>query len=134
MHSRLLPNGNIEIGVHIADVTHYVPPNSPLDLEASFRCTSTYLVARRLDMLPGMLTTDLCSLRPGVDRYAFSVIWEVTGEGDVVDVQFRKSIIHSVKGLTYQQAQALIDSEEASVEGDAVKRLNDLAKIFRKRR
>ncbi|GMI11060.1 hypothetical protein TrVE_jg3319 [Triparma verrucosa] len=134
LHSSLLPNGNWSVGVHIADVTHYVEPGSELDLEASYRCTSTYLVTRRLDMLPGLLTTELCSLKPGVDRYAFSVIWEMTPEGEVVDVEFRKSIIHSIKGLTYQQAQELIDGDGGSVEGDAVKRLNKLAKIFRKRR
>ena len=90
LHSIRLPNGNTEIGVHIADVTHYVPPGSALDMEAAFRCTSTYLVSRRLDMLPGVLTTDLCSLRPGVDRFAFSVIWEVDGDENVVNVDFRK--------------------------------------------
>ncbi|GMI15142.1 hypothetical protein TrLO_g12227 [Triparma laevis f. longispina] len=134
LHSKVLPNGNWSVGVHIADVTHYVEAGSALDLEASDRCTSTYLVTRRLDMLPGMLTTDLCSLKPNLDRYAFSVIWEMTPEGEVVDVEFRKSIIHSIAGLTYQQAQELIDSDDKSVKGEAVKRLNKLAKIFREKR
>ena len=68
LHCIKLGNGNLQIGVHIADVTHYVEAGSPLDIEASNRSTSTYLVARRLDMLPSLLTTDLCSLKGNVDR------------------------------------------------------------------
>ena len=71
LHCIVLENGNWQIGVHIADVTHYVEAGSPLDNEAANRSTSTYLVARRLDMLPSLLTTDLCSLKGNVDRYEF---------------------------------------------------------------
>ena len=77
LHYRVLPNGNCEVGVHIADVTNVVKPGTAIDLEAASRSTSTYLVDRRLDMLPGLLTTTLCSLVSGVDRFAFSVIWEM---------------------------------------------------------
>uniref|UniRef100_A0A7S2W718 Ribosomal RNA-processing protein 44 n=1 Tax=Mucochytrium quahogii TaxID=96639 RepID=A0A7S2W718_9STRA len=78
LHFRMLENGNIEVGVHIADVTHFVRAGTPIDQEAANRGTSTYLVERRLDMLPGLLTTDICSLRGEVERFAFSVIWEFT--------------------------------------------------------
>merc|ERR1719327_1622856 len=72
-----LPNGNFRVGVHIADVTHFVKPGTAIDIEASERCTTVYLVERRTDMLPGLLTTDLCSLVSGVDRLCFSVLWEM---------------------------------------------------------
>jgi exosome complex exonuclease DIS3/RRP44 len=74
------------------------------------RSTSTYLVDRRLDMLPGLLTTDLCSLRSDEDHLCFSVVWEMTHEGNILDVKFFKSVIHSVASLTYDQAQTILDS------------------------
>lgn len=77
LHSRQLPNGNVELGVHIADVSHFVRPDSAIDKEAAFRSTTVYLVDRRTDMLPGLLTENLCSLRGGVERLAFSVVWEM---------------------------------------------------------
>eukprot|EP00752_Nemacystus_decipiens_P011314 g10054.t1 len=135
LHARPLRNGNLEVGVHIADVTHFVEAGSALDEEASSRSTSTYLVERRLDMLPGMLTETLCSLKPNVDRFAFSVIWEMTPAGEIVDVDFCKSIIHSVAGLTYNEAQVMLDDPNIQdVKAESVRRLNELAKIFRKRR
>ena len=87
-------------------------------------------------MLPKLLTTDLCSLKGNVDRFAFSVLWEVTPEVDIADVQFKKSIIHSIAALTYQQAQGMIDQpdDETDIKASAVKRLNSLARILRKRR
>ena len=137
LHCTVLPNGNYQVGVHIADVTHYVKAGSAIDLEAANRSTSTYLVNRRLDMLPKLLTTDLCSLKGNMDRYAFSILWEVTPDADIVDVDFKKSIIHSVGALTYQQAQSLIDlphDDKTDVKVGAVKRLASLARKFRKRR
>lgn len=96
LHAIILPNGNYEIGVHIADVTHFVRPDTPIDKEASHRCTTVYLVDRRTDMLPGLLTEDLCSLRSGVDRLAFSCIWEINPKnGRQISVKFGKSVIHS---------------------------------------
>ena len=74
LHVRPLGGGRVEVGVHIADVTHFVAPNDPLDEEARFRGTSVYLVQKRIDMLPKLLTTDLCSLRGNVERLAFSVL------------------------------------------------------------
>ena len=136
LHCIVLPNGNFQVGVHIADVTHYVKAGTAIDLEAANRSTSTYLVNKRLDMLPKLLTTDLCSLKGNVDRFAFSVLWEVTPEADVVDVQFKKSVIHSIAALTYQQAQGMIDQpdDESDIPAGAVKRLASLARILRKRR
>lgn len=94
------------------------------------------MVNKRLDMLPGLLTTDLCSLKGLVDRYAFSVLWEVTAEAEIVKVDFKKSLIHSIAALTYQQAQTLIDQpdDQGDIQALAVKRLASLARKFRKRR
>ncbi|KAF3939482.1 hypothetical protein ABW19_dt0205956 [Dactylella cylindrospora] len=75
LHARPLPNGNYEVGVHIADVSHFVKPNNAMDDEAAQRGTTVYLVDKRIDMLPPLLGTDLCSLKPYVERYAFSVLW-----------------------------------------------------------
>ena len=138
LHCVVLPNGNFQVGVHIADVTHYVKAGSAMDLEAANRSTSTYLVNKRLDMLPGLLTTDLCSLKGNVDRYAFSVIWEVTPEAEIINVDFKKSIIHSIAALTYQEAQTFIDQPDDAASDDArvsaVKGLASLARKFRKKR
>lgn len=113
LHCRRLENGNFEVGVHIADVTYFVHPDSPLDKEAAFRSTSTYLVERRLDMLPSLLTTELCSLRSKEDHLAFSTIWEMDSDGNILgDVKFCKSVIHSVASLTYDDAQLMIDMEK----------------------
>jgi len=138
LHCVTMPNGNFQVGVHIADVTHYVKAGSAMDLEAASRSTSTYLVNKRLDMLPALLTTDLCSLKGNVDRYAFSVLWEVTPEADIINVEFKKSIIHSIAALTYQEAQSFIDQLGATGSGDprvsAVKGLASLARKFRQKR
>lgn len=117
LHVSLLPNGNLQVGVHIADVTHFVAPGCALDEEAADRGTSTYLVDKRLDMLPGLLTTKLCSLTSTEDHFAFSVLWEMqlVGKNDVqiVDVSFCKSIIRSVASLSYQEAQVFLDDPDA---------------------
>ena len=116
LHARYLPNGNLECGVHIADVTHFVKHGSAIDLEAADRSTSTYLVERRLDMLPGLLTTHLCSLRGGIDRFCFSCIWELDPATlKVLNVDFHKSVIHSRAALTYDQAQLMLDDPEHQV-------------------
>ncbi|KAI9782948.1 MAG: exosome catalytic subunit dis3 [Geoglossum umbratile] len=111
LHARLLPNGNFEVGVHIADVTHFVKPNSAMDSEASGRGTTVYLVDKRIDMLPMLLGTDLCSLKPYVERFAFSTIWEMTPDADVVDIVFTKSVIRSRESFSYEQAQRRIDDQ-----------------------
>ena len=114
---RKLPNGRMELGVHIADVTHYVPEHSNLDREAFARSTTCYLVDRRLDMLPALLSTNLCSLRGGEDRCAVSAIWELeqTEDGWVaVDTWFGRTLIRSAWEGSYQVAQAIIDGEKDS--------------------
>lgn len=145
LHCVRLPNGNYEVGVHIADVSHFVHPESPLDKEAAHRSTSTYLVQRRLDMLPGYLTTELCSLRSKEDHLAFSVIWEVDEDANIIDAKFFKSCIHSVASMTYDEAQAILDAGCPVETGEenistttkvelSVHFLNKIAKILRQKR
>lgn len=136
MSCQLLPNGNFRVGVHIADVTHFVHPNTAVDVEAAERCTTVYLVEKRTDMLPGLLTTDICSLRAGVERITFSVIWELTPNASVVgQPHFTKSIIKSKAALSYAQAQAMIDDQgDDSEMTRALRTLNRLAKMIRGRR
>lgn len=105
LHCIKLPNGNFEVGVHIADVTHFVRPGTEIDKEAARRCTTVYMVDRRTDMLPGLLTESLCSLVCHVDRCAFSVLFEIDGKSyETVDVKFGKSIIRSRESLSYYKA------------------------------
>ncbi|SCU91107.1 LAME_0E11298g1_1 [Lachancea meyersii CBS 8951] len=109
LHAKQLPNGNWEVGVHIADVTHFVKANTPLDTEGAERSTSVYLVDKRIDMLPMLLGTNLCSLKPYVDRFAFSVLWELDANANIVNVDFTKSVIKSREAFSYEQAQIRID-------------------------
>jgi exosome complex exonuclease DIS3/RRP44 len=111
LHAQKLPNGNFAVGVHIADVSHFVKPNNAMDKEASQRGTTVYLVDKRIDMLPMLLGTDLCSLKPYVERYAFSVLWEITPEADIVNSTFTKSVIRSREAFSYEQAQIRIDDK-----------------------
>lgn len=85
-----------QVGVHIADVSHFIRPGTALDREAGHRGTTVYLVDQRIDMVPELLSSNLCSLRGGVERLAFSAVWEVDGEGNVLSEEFHKSIIKSV--------------------------------------
>ena len=116
LHARPLPNGNFEVGVHIADVSHFVKPNNAMDAEATARGTTVYLVDKRIDMLPMLLGTDLCSLKPNVERFAFSVLWEITPDADVVSASFTKSVIFSREGFSYEQAQKRVDDDKAQDE------------------
>lgn len=135
LHARALPNGNIEVGVHIADVTHFVRAATAIDDEGALRGTSTYLVDRRIDMLPALLGTDLCSLRPNVERYAFSVIWEVTPNIEVVSTEFTKSLIRSRHAYEYEEAQAVIDDPgQTHVLARSMRILLDLSRKLRQRR
>lgn len=135
LHVRILDSGNYEIGVHIADVTHFVKENTAIDKEAAERCTTVYLVNRRIDMLPKLLGENLCSLMSDVDRYAFSVIWEITPDSNVVKTEYTKSIIRSRASLTYEAAQLRIDDKR--LEDDISKNLrilNSIAKQLKKKR
>merc|ERR1711939_729672 len=109
LHAKKLPNGNFEVGVHIADVSHFVKPGNAMDKEASLRGTTVYLVDKRIDMLPSLLGTDLCSLKPYVERYAFSVVWELSENADIVNSSFTKSVIRSREAFAYEAAQLRID-------------------------
>ncbi|KAK9129204.1 hypothetical protein Sjap_009691 [Stephania japonica] len=135
LHCTALPNGNFEVGVHIADVTNFVHPGTPLDDEATQRGTSVYLVERRIDMLPKPLTEDICSLRSDVDRLAFSVIWEVTPEAEIISTSYTKSVIKSCAALSYVEAQTRMDDSRLMdpVTAD-LRNMNKLAKIMRQRR
>lgn len=106
---RVLPNGNYELGVHIADVTHFVAHNSNLDMEARSRGTSVYFVDRRLDMLPLVLSADLCSLRGGTERLAVSVLYEMDKNYNIVKSWFGRTAIYNSFAFSYQEAQRIID-------------------------
>ena len=132
LHARPLPNGNFEVGVHIADVSHFVKPNNAMDAEASIRGTTVYLVDKRIDMLPMLLGTDLCSLKPYVERYAFSTIWEITPEADIVNSMFTKSVIRSKEAFSYEQAQLRIDDK--SQKDDLTRGMRTLLMLSKKLR
>ncbi|EPS33558.1 Exosome complex exonuclease dis3 [Penicillium oxalicum] len=135
LHARALPNGNFEVGVHIADVSHFVKPNNPMDLEASVRGSTVYLVDKRIDMLPHLLGTDLCSLKPYVERYAFSVLWEVTPNAEIVSSTFTKSVIRSREAFSYEQAQLRIDDPSQKDElTESMRHLLRFSKILRQKR
>ncbi|CAL3964135.1 unnamed protein product [Diplocarpon coronariae] len=135
LHARLLPNGNFEVGVHIADVSHFVKPNNAMDAEASIRGTTVYLVDKRIDMLPMLLGTDLCSLKPYVERYAFSAIWEITPDAEIVKSDFTKSVIKSREAFSYEEAQIRIDNPSNEDElTTAMRTLLMLSKKFKQKR
>ncbi len=106
-----LENGNFQLGVHIADVSHFVPAGSEVDKEAFERGTSVYLVDRVIPMLPERLSNNLCSLKPGEDRFSYSVLIELTPEGERVDFTISESLIRSRHRLTYEQVQGIIDGK-----------------------
>ena len=114
--------------MHIADVSFYVRPDSALDLEARNRCTTVYLVDRRTDMLPKLLTENLCSLRADVERLAFSTIWEIDRKANIVKTKYCKSIIRSRRAFTYMEAQELMDSKDQGSIAKAIRNLNMIAK------
>ncbi|KAG0293599.1 exosome catalytic subunit dis3 [Linnemannia gamsii] len=135
LHVVPLANGNYQVGVHIADVTHFVKPGNVMDQEAASRGTTVYLVDKRIDMLPSLLGTNLCSLRSNVERLAFSCIWELNKDAEIVNVRFTKSVIASKASLTYEEAQNRID--DASMQDDVtsgIRILNMLAKKLKQRR
>ncbi|KAL9315709.1 hypothetical protein ACSQ67_016710 [Phaseolus vulgaris] len=106
-----LPNGNYRVGVHIADVSYFVLPNTALDSEAQSRSTSVYMLQRKLPMLPALLSENIGSLSPGVDRLAVSILLDVNHVGDVVDRWIGRSVIHSCCKLSYDHAQDIIDQD-----------------------
>ncbi|GAA5988843.1 hypothetical protein JCM10908_006194 [Rhodotorula pacifica] len=135
LHAKRLPNGYIQAGVHIADVSHFVHPDNPMDAEAASRGTTVYLVDKRIDMLPSLLGTNLCSLRPYVERLAFSVIWELDDEANIVDVRFTKSVIASKEAFTYEAAQRRKDDTSLTDQlTEGIRLLNSIAIKLRAKR
>jgi len=113
MHAKVLDSGDIEIGVHIADVTHFVKLHSALDREAAKRGTTFYLVDRRFDMLPSLLSSNLCSLHGNMDRYAVSVIWTLTPDLESVkSTWYGRTVIHNIQAMTYEQADNILHNKE----------------------
>ena len=130
---RQLANGNWEVGVHIADVTHYVRPGSVIDKEAQKRATSVYLVDRTIPMLPEYLSNGICSLRPNEEKLTFSAIFELDAKANVVNSRIGRTVIKSDRRFTYEEAQEIIETGK----GDYARELgvlNDLAKQLRRRR
>lgn len=128
-----LDNGNYEIGVHIADVSHYVRPGTLLDDEAYDRATSVYLVDRVVPMLPEVLSNDVCSLRPNEDKFTFSAVFEMDENADLVNQWFGRTVIHSDRRFSYEEAQERIESGEGDL-SEEILTLDRLAKILRRER
>ena len=136
---RKLEGGNYEIGVHIADVTHYVRPGSVVDEEARSRGTSVYLVDRTVPMLPEKLCNKLCSLRPNEEKLTFSAVFEITPLGRIASQWFGRTVIYSDRRYTYEEAQKIIENpSDTSLDApelrEAVLTLNSLAAKLRKKR
>ena len=137
---RKLDNGSYEVGVHIADVTHYVKPDSVVDREARERGTSVYLVDRTVPMLPEKLCNKLCSLRPQEEKLTFSAVFEITPLGRIVSQWFGKTVIYSDYRFSYEEAQEIIENPDGPHDGvpgdiaDAVLALHGLAAKLRKKR
>ncbi len=130
---RTLPNGNYEVGVHIADVTHYVHPDTIIDKEAQKRATSVYLVDRVVPMLPEHLCNGICSLRPNEEKLAFSVIFEMDNEAKVLNSMISRTVIKSDRRFSYEEAQEVIETGLGDCV-EEIQKLNDLAKILRRQR
>tara|TARA_R110000868_G_scaffold34421_1_gene124356 strand:+ start:61010 stop:63199 length:2190 start_codon:yes stop_codon:yes gene_type:complete len=146
----VLENGNYEIGIHIADVSHYLTPDTVMDDEAYERATSVYLVDRVVPMLPEVLSNNACSLRPHEEKYTFSAIFEVDKKAHVINEWFGRTVINSNERFSYEEAQHIIENKENTIPDDisirgakyavaddvveATLKLDELAKIMRSRR
>ena len=128
-----LSEGIWEVGVHIADVTHYVTPGSVVDSEAVERATSVYLVDRTIPMLPERLSNELCSLRPHEDKLCFSAVFTLNENLDIVDEWFGRTVIHSDRRFTYEEAQEVIETGKGDFSTE-ITTLNHLAQALRKER
>ena len=128
-----LPNGNLEIGVHIADVSYYLAPGSRIDKEALERGTSVYLVDRTIPMLPERLSNGICSLVEGEDRLTFSAVFTMSSRGELLNEWFGRTAIHSAKRFSYEEAQGVIDTGKGP-HREALVSLNMIAKTLREKR
>jgi ribonuclease R len=128
-----LDNGNFEVGIHIADVTHYVRNGSPIEDEAKQRATSIYLVDRVVPMLPEKLSNNVCSLRPNEDKLTYSAVFELNEKAEVLDEWFGRTVINSDRRFSYREAQLVIDTGEGDM-NEMVLVLHDLAQQLRNKR
>ncbi|MFV0305162.1 MAG: ribonuclease R [Moheibacter sp.] len=128
-----LENGNWEIGIHIADVTHYVRPGTLLEQEAYSRATSVYLVDRVVPMLPENLSNGACSLRPNEDKYTFSAVFEMDDNAKIINEWYGRTAIHSDRRFTYEEAQEIIEGADGDMKEEILV-LDKLAKILRTKR
>jgi len=139
VHVRQLENGNYELQVHIADVAQYLTPNSPLDQEARLRGTSVYFPDRAVPMLPLELSTDICSLRPQLDRLVLSCTMEIDHHGEIVAYEINEGVIRSANRMTYTAVNAVIEGEAAArneyaTQIEHFERMRDLAMILNRKR
>lgn len=130
---RKLEHGNWEVGVHIADVTHYVRPGTLLEEEAYSRATSVYLVDRVVPMLPEKLSNGVCSLRPNEDKLCFSAVFEMNDQGDVLKEWIGKTVINSDRRFSYEEAQEIIETGQGDLSQEVLQ-LNSLAEKLREKR
>lgn len=133
----VLQNGNFLVGIHIADVSHYVKEDTILDVEAENRGTSVYLVDRVVPMLPEILSNNVCSLRPNEEKLTFSAVFELNNKAELINQWFGRTAILSDHRFTYEEAQEIIEGNEVNLDEalkQAVLKLDELAKILRKRR
>jgi len=128
-----LDGGNVEVGIHIADVSHYVHPGTAMDKEALSRSNSVYLVDRVIPMLPEQLSNLVCSLRPKEDKFTFSAVFEMTKSGSIINEWFGKTVIHSNRRFTYEEAQEIIEGADGDFSSEILI-LDKIAKILRKSR
>jgi len=134
---KVLENGNYEIGIHIADVSHYVKEDTALEDEAYLRATSVYLVDRVVPMLPEILSNNVCSLRPNEEKLTFSVVFEMDEKGHLINQWFGRTVIYSDKRFAYEDAQEIIEGNTDGIDQSlqkAILTLDSLAKKLRKRR
>lgn len=130
---RRLKNGHYEVGVHIADVSHYVLPGTALDQEAFHRSTSVYLADRVLPMLPEKISNELCSLRPHEDKLCFSVLFQLSPEGEILHHWIGKTVIHSKHRFTYEEVQEIIE-RKSGLHAAEILILNEVSQRFRQER
>ncbi len=129
-----LGNNQYEIGVHIADVSYFVTPGTKLDHESEKRGLSVYLVDRTIPMLPEILSNDLCSLNPNEDKFTFSAIFKINGEGEVLGEWFGRTVIHSDKRFSYEEAQEVIDGKKDGPYQTELRKLKDIAQKLEKKK
>jgi exosome complex exonuclease DIS3/RRP44 len=134
LHCREIDGGIFEVGVHIADVSHYVRPRNALDEEAAKRGTTVYLADRRIDMIPAGLSSNLCSLHAGTEKLVFSCIWKMDKDAKILETKFYKGIIQSKAAMTYAEAQAKLNSKDTDEITQSLKRLSFLAQVLKKQR